>query len=85
MGDATEPGGPADAGDAEGTTDRSTALGVVFGMLGLVLMLTLDDARAAGLPFLVLGIVYSGMGLRRAKGTDPERQDGDSDGDVPGA
>jgi hypothetical protein len=87
MGDPTQPGDPAGTGDAEETTNQNLALGVVFGMLGLVLVLTLDDTRVAGLPFIVLGIVYFSMGIRPAKGKGTESPDGDGDGDdtAPGA
>ncbi|WP_317232541.1 hypothetical protein [Clavibacter capsici] len=68
MSDPTTPGGPADApaeGD-DGSKSTNTALGVVFGMLGLALMLTLDDTRVAGLPFLILGVTFFVMGIRPA-------------------
>jgi hypothetical protein len=77
MDDATEPGDPAgadgtadatEATDAEAATSQNVALGVVFGVLGLALTVTLDEVRAAGLPFLVLGVVFFAMGIREAKG-----------------
>jgi hypothetical protein len=69
MTDPTTPGGPADppAEDDDDSASTNTSLGIVFGMLGLVLMLTLDDTRVAGLPFLVLGITFFVMGIRPGK------------------
>ncbi|WP_043674530.1 hypothetical protein [Clavibacter michiganensis] len=72
-----DPGDPADAGE---DTNQNTALGIVFGMLGLVLMLTLDDTRVAGLPFLVLGVTFFVMGIRPTAG---KRGRAPADGDQP--
>jgi hypothetical protein len=67
MTDPTTPGHPADP-PAEDDVDSNpnVALGIVFGMLGLVLMLKLDDTRVAGLPFLILGVTFFVMGIRPA-------------------
>jgi succinate-acetate transporter protein len=69
MSDPTSPGDPAappaDDDDAA-DSNPNVALGIVFGMLGVVLMLTLDDTRVAGLPFLILGITFFVMGIRPA-------------------
>ena len=65
----TTPGGPVDPpadGDDPDDANPHVALGVVFGMLGLALMLTLDDTRVAGLPFVILGATYLVMGIRTA-------------------
>ncbi|CAQ00932.1 hypothetical protein ACR8AL_01040 [Clavibacter sepedonicus] len=69
MTDPTTPGGPTDppAEDDDDSSSTNTSLGIVFGMLGLVLMLTLDDTRVAGLPFVVLGITFFVMGMRPKK------------------
>jgi hypothetical protein len=69
MTDPTTPGHPADP-PAEDDVDSNpnVALGIVFGMLGLVLMLTLDDTRVAGLPFVILGVTFFVMGIRPAMG-----------------
>jgi hypothetical protein len=95
MSDPTTPGGPADEGapdadadatagagaaSAEGDANQNTALGIVFGMLGLVLMLTLEDTRVAGLPFVVLGITYFAMGIRPVVA---KRGRAPADGDTP--
>jgi succinate-acetate transporter protein len=85
MSDPTTPGGPADPpvdppAEGDDASRTNTSLGIVFGMLGLVLMLTLDDTRVAGLPFVVLGITFFVMGIRPAagkRGTTP------ADGDPP--
>lgn len=70
MTDPTTPGGPADppAEDDDDATSTNASLGIVFGMLGLVLMLTLDDTRVAGLPFVILGITFFVMSVRPKKG-----------------
>lgn len=61
------PGRPADPpAEDDADSNPNLALGIVFGMLGLVLMLTLEDTRVAGLPFVVLGITYAVMGIRPA-------------------
>ncbi|MBF4621332.1 MULTISPECIES: hypothetical protein [Clavibacter] len=70
MSDPTTPGGPVDPpaeDDDAADSNPNIALGIVFGMLGLVLMLTLDDTRVAGLPFLILGVTFFVMGVRPAK------------------
>ena len=67
MSEKTTPGAPA-GGEDDDATNSNVALGIVFGMLGLVLMLTLDDTRVAGLPFLVLGITFFVMGIRSRTG-----------------
>ncbi|MFT2752883.1 hypothetical protein [Clavibacter sp. Sh2088] len=69
MSEPTTPADPADppAEDDDDSTSTNASLGIVFGMLGLVLMLTLDDTRVAGLPFLVLGITFFVMGVRPKK------------------
>jgi hypothetical protein len=71
MSDPTTPAGPADPpadavaeDDAAPNTNR--ALGIVFGVLGLVLMLTIEDTRVAGLPFVILGVTFFVMGIRPA-------------------
>ncbi|RII90807.1 hypothetical protein DZF95_11475 [Clavibacter michiganensis] len=67
MTDPTTSGHPADPpAEGDGDSNPNVALGIVFGMLGLVLMLTLDDTRVAGLPFLILGVTFFVMGIRRA-------------------
>jgi len=43
--------------DARGQGAQYEVLGYVFGLLGLVLLLG-TDSRAAGLPFLVLGVTF---------------------------
>jgi succinate-acetate transporter protein len=69
---------PADPAGSEDDTNQNTSLGIVFGMLGLVLMLTLEDSRVAGLPFLVLGVTFFIMGIRPAAGKrDPATTDGE--------
>jgi len=70
MTDPTTPGGPADrpAEDDDDSSSTNASLGIVFGMLGLVLMLTLDDTRVAGLPFVILGITFFVMSVRPKKG-----------------
>ncbi|MBF4622743.1 hypothetical protein [Clavibacter sp. VKM Ac-2872] len=69
MTDPTTPGGPADppAEDDDDSSSTNASLGIVFGMLGLVLMLTLDDTRVAGLPFVILGITFFVMSVRPKK------------------
>ena len=70
MTDPTTPGGPADPpaeDDDSADSNPNVALGIVFGMLGLVLMLTLDDTRVAGLPFVILGITFFVMSVRPKK------------------
>jgi len=68
MSGSEAPGAPAaPPDDDDDATSPNIALGVVFGMLGLVLMLTLDDARFAGLPFLILGVTFFVMGIRPGK------------------
>lgn len=71
MSGSEAPGAPAPSpdDDDDDTTNPNVALGIVFGMLGLVLMLTLDDTRVAGLPFLILGVTFFVMGIRPRKGT----------------
>jgi succinate-acetate transporter protein len=67
----SEPRTPADPDEpaaASEETNQNTALGIVFGMLGLALMLTLEDTRVAGLPFLVLGVTFFVMGIRPSGG-----------------
>jgi hypothetical protein len=67
MSEPTTPGGPVDPpaeDDDSADSNPNVALGIVFGMLGLVLMLTLDDTRVAGLPFVILGITFFVMGIR---------------------
>ncbi|MFS4505187.1 hypothetical protein ACMA46_03025 [Clavibacter sp. Sh2141] len=71
---------PADPAETEDDPDQNTTLGIVFGMLGLVLMLTLEDTRVAGLPFLVLGITFFIMGIRTAAG---KRDTAATDGEQP--
>jgi hypothetical protein len=71
MSEPTTPGGPADPPAEDDSDDDSTStnvsLGIVFLMLGIVLMLTLDDTRVAGLPFVILGITFFVMGVRPKK------------------
>ncbi|MFT7767002.1 hypothetical protein [Clavibacter tessellarius] len=69
MSGSEAPGAPAPSPDDDDATNPNVALGIVFGMLGLVLMLTLDDTRVAGLPFLILGVTFFVMGIRPRKGT----------------
>ncbi|AJW77916.1 hypothetical protein [Clavibacter michiganensis] len=65
MSEPTTPGGPADPpAEDDDSSSTNASLGIVFGMLGLVLMLTLDDTRVAGLPFVILGITFFVMGIR---------------------
>jgi succinate-acetate transporter protein len=71
---------PADPAGSEDDTNQNTSLGIVFGMLGLVLMLTLEDSRVAGLPFLVLGVTFFIMGIRPAAG---KRDGATADGEQP--
>ena len=63
--DAAADGHPEPDDDA---TNPNIALGIVFGMLGLGVMLALEDTRIAGLPFLVLGITFFVMGIRPSSG-----------------
>ncbi|RIJ52444.1 hypothetical protein DZG00_04900 [Clavibacter lycopersici] len=68
MTDPTTPGGPADPPtEDDDSSSTNASLGIVFAMLGLVLMLTLDDTRVAGLPFVVLGITFFVMSVRPKK------------------
>ena len=72
----SEPTTPADRADppAEEDDDSSStnaSLGIVFAMLGVVLMLTLDDTRVAGLPFIILGITFFVMSVRPKKARTP--------------
>ncbi|OUE20815.1 hypothetical protein BFL34_01633 [Clavibacter michiganensis] len=68
MSDPTTPGGPADPpAEDDADSNPNVALGIVFGMLGLVLMITLDDTRVAGVPFLILGATFFVMGIRPAR------------------
>ncbi|OUE24193.1 hypothetical protein [Clavibacter michiganensis] len=69
MTDPTTPGNPADppAEDDADSSSTNASLGIVFAMLGLVLMLTLDDTRVAGLPFVILGVTFLVMSVRPKK------------------
>jgi hypothetical protein len=73
MTDPTTPGVPADppaeppTEDDDDSTSTNASLGIVFAMLGLVLVLTLDDTRVAGLPFIILGIAFFVMSVRPKK------------------
>lgn len=64
----TEAGAKA-AADAKKRSD-SVGIGVVFGLLGLTLFLALDTPWA-GLPMLVVGIVFVAQGMKgsRRRGT----------------
>ncbi|RIJ57380.1 hypothetical protein [Clavibacter phaseoli] len=81
MSDPTTPGGPADppAEDDDDSSSTNASLGIVFGMLGLMLMLTLDDTRVAGLPFVILGITFFVMSVRPKKA----KRDGPAADDTP--
>ena len=55
-----------------------TALGVVFGALGVVFFITMDS-WAMGLPFVALGIAFFSMGVtgaRKADKPEPPADDG---------
>jgi succinate-acetate transporter protein len=65
MSGPTAPADPADPpAEDDDSSSTNASLGIVFGMLGVVLMLTLDDTRVAGLPFVILGITFFVMGIR---------------------
>ncbi|OUE18905.1 hypothetical protein BFL36_12755 [Clavibacter michiganensis] len=84
MSGSEAPGAPAPPPDDDDATDPNVALGIVFGMLGLVLMLTLDDTRVAGLPFLILGITFFVMGIRAGKGGATTPADAPTSPEPPG-
>jgi sulfite exporter TauE/SafE len=57
--------------------EQYTALGVVFGALGVVFFITMDS-WATGLPFVALGIAFFAMGVsgtRKAKEQAPPADD----------
>jgi len=54
--------------------NQYTALGIVFGSVGVTFMITMDSA-AIGLPFIALGIVFFAMGITGAK--KARKPDGD--------
>ncbi len=66
MSEPTTPADPADPPAEEDDDSASTnaSLGITFAMLGVVLMLTLDDTRVAGLPFILLRITFFVMSVR---------------------
>ncbi|MFT2711576.1 hypothetical protein [Clavibacter sp. Sh2126] len=86
MSGSDTPGGPAAPPDDDDATNPNIALGIVFTMLGLGLVLALEDTRVAGLPFLVLGITFFVMGIRpRKSGTAaPAEVPTDPDSPAPG-
>ncbi len=65
MSEPTTPADPAaPPAEEEDSSSTNASLGITFAMLGLVLMLTLDDTRVAGLPFIILGITFFVMSVR---------------------
>jgi O-antigen ligase len=59
--DQGTPDGHAPEGkNGRGPGAQYQVLGMVFALLGLVLLLG-TDSRAAGLPFVIVGIVFLGM------------------------
>lgn len=54
---------PRTSKSAERKRAEYTGLGVVFALMGVALLLTLDTP-AVGLPMIVLGVVFFAMGLR---------------------
>ncbi|RIJ17193.1 hypothetical protein [Clavibacter nebraskensis] len=81
MSEPTTPGGPADPpAEDDDSSSTNASLGIVFAMLGLVLMLTLDDTRVAGLPFLILGVTFFVMSVRPKK---KAKRDRTAAGDAP--
>jgi sulfite exporter TauE/SafE len=65
-----------DSEKQEKSTDGNqyTALGIVFGSVGVTFMITMDSA-AIGLPFIALGIAFFVMGIKGVKKAG--RPDGD--------
>ena len=58
--------------DAEESDSNDVAMAIVFGVVGVTLVLTLDTPWA-GLPMLVLGLFFGGRAVRRSlrPGGDP--------------
>ncbi|MBP2456929.1 hypothetical protein ABID70_002454 [Clavibacter michiganensis] len=80
MTDPTTPGRPAEPpAEDDDSSSTNASLGIVFAMLGVVLMLTLDDTRVAGLPFVILGVAFFVMGVRPKKA----KRDGPAADDAP--
>jgi hypothetical protein len=58
------------AADRNGKRHEFSGVGVVFFLAGVAYLLTMDSP-AMGVPFVVLGIVFFGMGLRKKEDKEP--------------
>jgi hypothetical protein len=60
-----DPESSAAADDTEESDSNDVAMAIVFGVVGVTLLLTLDTPLA-GLPMLVLGLFFGGKAIRRS-------------------